>query len=154
MTSLALLLPGLPLGLFDIMGGSELAVIFLLVLVFFGGEKMPEFARGLGKVIREFKKAASGVEQEFKRALEEEPAKTPPPPLTYPSTSPNTILPPNLAPPPAADASPSPASQGAPSATPPTTPAASTPPSKPAPPPAPPPVTPYDPESGDFHDAG
>lgn len=85
----------LPLAFFDMLGGSELMVIFLLVLLFFGGEKMPEFARGLGKAIREFKKAASGVEQEFKRALEEEPSRpASPPPATYPAASPNTIMPP------------------------------------------------------------
>ena len=36
----------------------------LIVLVLFGGQKLPEFARGLGKSIREFKKAAAGVEEE------------------------------------------------------------------------------------------
>ena len=46
---------------------------------------MPDFARGLGKSIREFKKATSGVEEEIKRAMEEpRPAPkyipTPPPP--------------------------------------------------------------------------
>ena len=86
--------PVLPLAFFDMLGGSELLVIFLLVLIFFGGEKMPEFARGLGKAIREFRKAASGVEQEFKRALEDEPQRPTPPPATYPAASPNTILPP------------------------------------------------------------
>ncbi len=89
------------LALLDMLGGSELLVIFLLVLVFFGGEKMPEFARGLGKAIREFKKAASGVEQEFKRALEEEPPRPNPPlPTTFPAHAPNTILPPKPAAPP------------------------------------------------------
>src|SRR3954465_14604475 len=58
--------------LVDSLGGSEVMMIFVIVLVLFGGQKLPEFARGLGKTIREFKKAASGVEEEFKRALEED----------------------------------------------------------------------------------
>lgn len=88
----------LPLAFLDMLGGSELLVIFLLVLIFFGGEKMPEFARGLGKAIREFRKAAAGVEEEFKKALEEAPAKRQP---TYPPAVPPTpsILPPRAAPP-------------------------------------------------------
>lgn len=56
----------------DGLGGPEMVLIFVLVLVLFGGQKLPEFARGMGKSIREFKKAAAGVEEEFKRALEED----------------------------------------------------------------------------------
>ncbi|MGA2693490.1 MAG: twin-arginine translocase TatA/TatE family subunit, partial [Opitutaceae bacterium] len=33
----------------DSFGGPELMLILVVVLIFFGGEKMPEFARGLGK---------------------------------------------------------------------------------------------------------
>jgi TatA/E family protein of Tat protein translocase len=47
-------------------------LVFVIVLLLFGGQKLPEFARGLGKTMREFKKAAAGVEDEFKRALEED----------------------------------------------------------------------------------
>lgn len=88
----------LPIAFLDMIGTSELLVIFLLVLIFFGGEKMPHFARGLGKALREFRKATSSVEQEIKRAMEEEP---PPPktPVAHPSavaTTP-TILPPQSA---------------------------------------------------------
>src|SRR6185436_8398769 len=56
----------------DGLGGPEMILIFVIVLVLFGGQKLPEFARGLGKTIREFKKAAAGVEEDFKRALEED----------------------------------------------------------------------------------
>jgi len=62
----------LPLAIFDL-GGTELVLIMAAVLIFFGGEKLPDFARGLGKAIREFKKATAGIEEEFKRALEEPP---------------------------------------------------------------------------------
>jgi len=62
-------------GLFDF-GGTEILVIMVVVLIFFGGEKLPAFARGLGKAIREFKKATAGIEEEFKRAMEEPPKPT------------------------------------------------------------------------------
>ncbi len=95
MTSLSPAVIGTPLAIFDFIGSSELVVILLLVLIFFGGEKMPQFARGLGKVMREFRKAASGVEQEIKRAMEEEPT-LPVAPVTHPHAIPatQTILPP------------------------------------------------------------
>lgn len=60
------------LAFIDGLGGPEMLLVFVIVLVLFGGKKMPEFARGLGKTMREFKKAASGVEEEFKCALDED----------------------------------------------------------------------------------
>ena len=42
-------------------GWSELLVIFLLVLLFFGAKRIPEVARALGKATREFKDAKDGV---------------------------------------------------------------------------------------------
>ncbi|MGA8164141.1 MAG: twin-arginine translocase TatA/TatE family subunit [Waddliaceae bacterium] len=41
-------------------GSVEIIVILGLVLLLFGGKKLPEFARSLGKGIREFKKATQG----------------------------------------------------------------------------------------------
>jgi TatA/E family protein of Tat protein translocase len=64
--------PASYLAIFDL-GGTELLIIMVAVLIFFGGEKMPGFARGLGKAIREFKKATAGIEEEFKGAMEEPP---------------------------------------------------------------------------------
>jgi len=69
-----------PLGFFGI-GDSEMLLIMVAILIFFGGEKMPELARGLGKALREFKRATSEVEREFKRVMEE--AENPP--TTFPS---------------------------------------------------------------------
>jgi sec-independent protein translocase protein TatA len=48
-------------------------LILFAVLLLFGGEKMPQLAKGIGKAIREFKKATSDVEQEIKRALDDVP---------------------------------------------------------------------------------
>jgi sec-independent protein translocase protein TatA len=39
-------------------GTTELLVIAVILLVLFGGKKLPEFARGVGDSIREFKRAA------------------------------------------------------------------------------------------------
>lgn len=39
--------------------GSELFIVLLIVLVLFGGAKLPSLARGLGQAIREFKKASN-----------------------------------------------------------------------------------------------
>lgn len=79
------------LALFDV-GGGEMLLISFVVLLLFGGKKMPEFARGLGKSIREFKKATAGVEDEIKRALAEEP-ETPAPKAPRYTRPPETIEP-------------------------------------------------------------
>ena len=44
-------------------GSGELIVILCLGLLLFGGKKLPEFARNLGKGIREFKKACNGEDE-------------------------------------------------------------------------------------------
>ena len=63
------------------LGGTELMVIMGAVLLLFGPKKLPELARGLGKGIREFKKASSEVTEELERAVEEPPA----PPTKFPT---------------------------------------------------------------------
>jgi sec-independent protein translocase protein TatA len=90
-TTHALLL--LPPAFIDGIGSLELMMIMVLILVLFGGKKLPEFARGFGKVMAEVKKATSGVENEIRKAtssVEDEvnsamvplsrPAAQPPPP--------------------------------------------------------------------------
>ena len=49
-------------------GGSELILIMVVILVFFGANKIPELARGLGKGIREFKDASTEIRREFEQA--------------------------------------------------------------------------------------
>lgn len=45
-------------------GTGELIVILCVVLVLFGGKKLPELARSIGLGIREFKKACNGIEED------------------------------------------------------------------------------------------
>ena len=51
-------------------GGWEVLLIFLVVLLLFGAKKLPELAKGLGKGIREFKDAVEGIEKEFDDAVD------------------------------------------------------------------------------------
>jgi sec-independent protein translocase protein TatA len=51
-------LAAFPLAAFGF-SGSELFIVLLIVLVLFGGAKLPSLARGLGQAIREFKKASN-----------------------------------------------------------------------------------------------
>lgn len=60
----AILLIGMP-------GMGEWLLIGLVVLIFFGAKKIPEFAKGLGKGIREFKDAVSDVKKEVDDAGKE-----------------------------------------------------------------------------------
>ncbi|HQV67606.1 MAG TPA: twin-arginine translocase TatA/TatE family subunit [Saprospiraceae bacterium] len=53
------------------MGGQELLVIGLIILVFFGGKKIPELMRGLGSGIREFNNAKNNIEAEVKENMKE-----------------------------------------------------------------------------------
>ncbi|MBC8204257.1 MAG: twin-arginine translocase TatA/TatE family subunit [FCB group bacterium] len=46
-------------------GSTEIILILLVVLLLFGGKKIPEFARGLGKGLREFKRAVREVKDEI-----------------------------------------------------------------------------------------
>jgi len=50
------------------LGGPEIAVIFIIVLLLFGAKKIPELARGLGKSMGEFKRARDDFEDEIRMA--------------------------------------------------------------------------------------
>ena len=60
--------------LFLNLGGGEIFVILLVVLRFFGSKRIPELAKGLGKGMREFKDAMSGIENEVRNAASDTPS--------------------------------------------------------------------------------
>ncbi len=49
--------------LFGALGWGEIVLIALLVLLLFGGKKIPEMMRGLGKGVKSFKDGVNGVEE-------------------------------------------------------------------------------------------
>ena len=55
--------------LFLNLGTPEIILIVFVALLLFGGKKLPELARGLGKGIREFKDASDGVKREIHRNI-------------------------------------------------------------------------------------
>ena len=46
-------------------------MILLVILLFFGSNKIPEFARGLGKGIRQFKDAADGIQRDIQNSVKD-----------------------------------------------------------------------------------
>jgi len=60
------MLSAILLGIIGGLGGTELILIIVGILLLFGGKKIPELARGLGKGIREFKDASSGKSDDKK----------------------------------------------------------------------------------------
>jgi sec-independent protein translocase protein TatA len=53
--------------MFSSIGGSELLVIFLIILVFFGADKLPELMRGIGQGMNEFRKASDNLKDELNK---------------------------------------------------------------------------------------
>jgi sec-independent protein translocase protein TatA len=68
MTSQAIFLISMP-------GGTEWILIVLAVLILFGGRKIPEFMRGIGRGIREFNDAKANVKQEIEEGMKDKEAK-------------------------------------------------------------------------------
>lgn len=54
-----------------VMGGWQIAIIILAILLLFGGKKIPELMRGLGSGIKEFKDASRGEDASAKRSENE-----------------------------------------------------------------------------------
>ena len=52
-------------------GGSEWLLVLLAVLLFFGGKKIPELMRGVGRGIREFNDAKNNVKSEIEDGMNE-----------------------------------------------------------------------------------
>lgn len=52
-------------------GGSEWLLVLLAILLFFGGRKIPELMRGIGKGVREFKDAKDNVKNEIETGMME-----------------------------------------------------------------------------------
>src|SRR5476649_185576 len=68
--------------LFLNIGTSEMVLIMFVVLLLFGGDKLPTIARGLGKGIRDFKDASEGVKREINNQINNYEEKKPETPLT------------------------------------------------------------------------
>ena len=52
------------------LGPCEIGLIILVIIILFGGKKLPELARGLGLGLREFKKATREIKDEVKSAAD------------------------------------------------------------------------------------
>src|SRR6478752_6327745 len=76
-----------PMSMFALLpnlGGPDLIVLLLLVLVLFGAKKLPELARGMGSAIKEFQKAKDEFTDELHSAGKTDAAKTTAPAATVP----------------------------------------------------------------------
>jgi sec-independent protein translocase protein TatA len=61
--------------LLGIIGTPEIILVVVLVLLLFGGKKIPELMRGLGRGVREFNDAKNNVQSEIRKGMEEDPNK-------------------------------------------------------------------------------
>jgi sec-independent protein translocase protein TatA len=57
--------------LFSLPGGGEWILIIVVVLLMFGGKKIPELMRGIGKGMREFNDAKANVKNEIEEGMKE-----------------------------------------------------------------------------------
>ena len=58
--------------LFGSFGWAEVLIVALVILLLFGGKKIPELMKGLGKGVKSFKEGVSEVEKEVEKPLEDE----------------------------------------------------------------------------------
>jgi sec-independent protein translocase protein TatA len=59
------------------LGGTEMGVIFLIILLVFGPSQIPKMARAMGEAMREFRKAQHEVHDEINRAADTDDKKQP-----------------------------------------------------------------------------
>jgi sec-independent protein translocase protein TatA len=64
--------------LLGVLGTQEIIIILIIVLLLFGGKKIPELMRGLGKGIREFNDAKTNVTKEIEEGIKEKDPKVNP----------------------------------------------------------------------------
>ncbi len=57
--------------MFGNLGGGEILLILLFILIFFGAKKIPELAQGLGKGIREFRKATRDIQDDVEKEIKQ-----------------------------------------------------------------------------------
>ena len=57
--------------LFFNLGGGEIFIVLLIILLLFGSKKIPELARGLGKGIRYFKDATNEIQNEIRDSVDD-----------------------------------------------------------------------------------
>jgi sec-independent protein translocase protein TatA len=57
--------------LLGVLGTNEIIIILIIVLLMFGGRKIPELMKGLGKGVREFNDAKSNVKKEIEESANE-----------------------------------------------------------------------------------
>lgn len=55
----------------DLFGGPHMIYLLVIVLLLFGGKKIPELAKGLGKGIREFNDAKDGIKSEIENGIKD-----------------------------------------------------------------------------------
>ncbi len=53
------------------LGPWEIALVVLVIIILFGGKKIPELARGLGKALKEFRKTTKDLKDEVNSAAED-----------------------------------------------------------------------------------
>jgi len=58
--------------LFGTVGATEIIIVALIVLLLFGGKKIPELMKGIGKGVKSFKDGMKGVEEDMKDTINEE----------------------------------------------------------------------------------
>lgn len=53
------------------LGMPEIILVLLVILIFFGAKKIPELAQGLGKGLREFRKAARDIQEDVEKEVKQ-----------------------------------------------------------------------------------